>query len=96
MQEAILDKHSQSSLPATHKRNNQNQPIDKLFVTPGLKAIAAGYASIGAGCSSNHQVLWVKFIYADAFRLSRAPSVAPQHKESMSCQKICATFMQTA
>jgi hypothetical protein len=41
MREAILDKHSQSSPPATHNRNTQQQPIDGLFVTPGLQAVAA-------------------------------------------------------
>jgi hypothetical protein len=36
LRDAILDKHSQSSPPATHNRNNQRQPSDGLFVTPGL------------------------------------------------------------
>jgi hypothetical protein len=42
MRKAILAKHNQVSPPATHNRNNQRQPIDGLFVTPGLKAVAAG------------------------------------------------------
>jgi hypothetical protein len=49
MRDAILDKHSQSSPSATHNRNNQRQPIDGLFVTPGLQAVAAGYSAFGVG-----------------------------------------------
>ena len=77
MREAILDKHSQSSPPATHSRNNRRQPIDGLFVTPGLKAVSAGYASFGEGFPSDHWVLCSYFSYADAFGLSSAPLVNP-------------------
>jgi hypothetical protein len=45
MHEAILDKYSQASCPATHNSSNQHQPIDGLFGMPGLKAVAARYAS---------------------------------------------------
>ena len=77
MREAILDKHSQSSPPATHNRNNQRQPIDGLFVTPGLQAVAAGYSAFGDGCPSDHRVLWADFTYTDAFGLSSTPLVCP-------------------
>jgi hypothetical protein len=76
LRDAILDKHSQSSPPATHNRNNQQQPIDGLFVTPGLRAVAAGYSAFGAGCPSDHRVLWAGFTYTDAFGLSSTPLVS--------------------
>jgi hypothetical protein len=76
MREAILDKHTQSSPPATHNRNNQRQPIDGLFVRPGLQAVAAGYSTFGAGCPSDHQVIWANFTYTDAFGLSSTPLVS--------------------
>jgi hypothetical protein len=37
----------------------------------------AGYASFGAGCLSDHHVLWAAFTYTDAFELSSAPLVSP-------------------
>jgi hypothetical protein len=77
MREAILDKHSPASPPATHNRNTQRQPIDGLFVTPGLQAVAAGYSSFDAGCPSDHRVLWADFTYTDAFGLSSVPLVSP-------------------
>jgi hypothetical protein len=70
LRNAILDKHSQWSPPATHNRNNQRQPIDGLFVTPGLQAVAAGYSGFGAGCPSDHLVSWADFTYTDAFGLA--------------------------
>ncbi len=77
MREAILAKHVQVSPPATHNRNNQRQPIDGLFVTPGLKAVAAGYKAFGVGCPSDHRVLWADFTYEDAFGVSGTPLVHP-------------------
>jgi hypothetical protein len=77
LRDAILDKHSQSSPPATHNRNNQRRPIDELFVTPGLQAVAAGYSAFGVGCPSDHRVLWADFTYTDAFGLSSTPLVSP-------------------
>jgi hypothetical protein len=97
---AILDKHSQSSPPATHNRNNQRQPtIDGLFVTPGLQAVAAGYSPFGVGCPSDQRVLWAGFIYTDAFGLSSTPlpgGSSPQHKEPPACGKVCATTTKAA
>jgi hypothetical protein len=43
MKEAILSRHQERSPPATYNRNNSREPIDGLWVTPGLKAVAAGY-----------------------------------------------------
>jgi hypothetical protein len=77
LRDAILDKHSQLSPPATHNRSNQRQPIDGLFVTPGLQAVAARYSAFGAGCPSEHRVLWADFTYTDAFGLSSTPLVSP-------------------
>jgi hypothetical protein len=46
-------------------------------VTPGLQAGAAGYSAFGAGCPSDHRVLWANFTYTDAFGLSSTPLVSP-------------------
>jgi hypothetical protein len=47
-------------------------------VTPGLQAVAAKYSAFGAGCPSDHQVLWANFTYTDAFGLSSTPLVSPE------------------
>ena len=77
MQEAILDWHKESSPPATYNRNNSRQPIDGLWVTPGLTAIAAGYKAFGKACPSDHQALWADFTYEEAFGHSTPPLIAP-------------------
>jgi hypothetical protein len=77
LRDAILDKHSQLSLPATHNRNDQRQPMDGLFVTPGLQAVEAGYSTFRVGCPSDHRVLWADFTYTDAFGLSSTPLLSP-------------------
>ncbi len=61
----------------TDNRNNQREPIDRLFVTPGLKAEAAGYKAFGVGCPSDHRVFWADFTYEDAFGVSGTPLVHP-------------------
>jgi hypothetical protein len=73
MKEAILSRHSDSSPPATHNQNNSRQPIDGLFVTPGLHAVGAGYEAFGVGCPSDHQVLWADFTYASVFGFNSPP-----------------------
>ena len=50
MKEAIIDRHQELSPPATHNRNQSRQPIDGIWVTPGLTAVAAGYEAFGKGC----------------------------------------------
>ena len=49
MKEAILSRHQGKSPPATYNRNLQRQPIDGIWVTPGLRAIGAGYCAFGEG-----------------------------------------------
>mgnify|MGYP002807345711 CR=1 FL=1 len=49
MTEAILHRHQRKSPPATHNRNFQRQPIDGIWVTPGLWATGAGYCAFGEG-----------------------------------------------
>jgi hypothetical protein len=46
-------------------------------VTPGLKAVAAGYEAFGVGRPSDHRVLWANFTYEDAFGVSGTPLVLP-------------------
>ena len=77
MKEAILSKHD-SSPPATQNRNTRRQPIDGLFVTPGLKAVAAGYEAFGVGCPSDHRVLWADFSYENAFGFNSPPLMRPE------------------
>ena len=77
MKEAILARHAERSPPATYNRNNSREPIDGIFVTPGLKAVAAGYEAFGEGCPSDHRALWADFTYEDAFGHSPPPLIAP-------------------
>jgi hypothetical protein len=77
MKEAILTRHQERSPPATNNRNNSREPIDGLWVTPGLKAVAAGYEAFGEGCPSDHRALWADFTYEDAFGHSPPPLIAP-------------------
>jgi hypothetical protein len=78
MKEKILTRHSESSSPATHNRNHQQQPIDGLFVTPSLHAVAAGYEAFGVGCPSDHRVLWADFTYATVFGFNSPPITHPE------------------
>jgi hypothetical protein len=77
MKEAILDRHQELSPPATHNRNQSRQPIDGIWVTPGLTAVAAGYEAFGKGCPSDHRALWADFTYEDAYGYSPPPLTAP-------------------
>jgi hypothetical protein len=77
MKEAILDRHREQSPPATYNRNQSRQPIDGLWVTPGLTAVAAGYEAFGKGCPSDHRALWADFTYEDAFGHSPPPLTSP-------------------
>ena len=78
MKEVILARHAEMSPPATYNRNNSREPIlDGIFVTPGLKAVAAGYEAFGEGCPSDHRALWADFTYEDAFGHSPPPLIAP-------------------
>ena len=67
MREAILSRHSTLSPPATCAKNECRQPIDAIFVTPGLQAYAAGYFPFGEGCPSDHRLLWLDLTFSDAF-----------------------------
>jgi hypothetical protein len=67
MKEATLSWHPRKSPPATYNRNRQRQPIDGIWVTPGLKPAGAGYCAFGDGCPSDHRVLWINLLYEDAF-----------------------------
>jgi hypothetical protein len=67
MKEAILSRHQGKSPPATYNRNLQRQPIDGIWVTPGLRAIGAGYCPFGEGCPLDHRVLWIDILYEEAF-----------------------------
>ncbi len=78
MQEAILTRHATRSPPATHNRNNSREPIDGIFVTPGLHAVSAGYEAFGVGCPSDHRVVWADFTYAAAFGYNSPPIKRPE------------------
>ena len=77
MKEAILDRNKESSPPATYNRNNRRQPIDGIWVTPGLTATTAGYEAFGKACPSDHRAVWANFTYEEAFGHSTPPLIAP-------------------
>jgi hypothetical protein len=76
MQEVILELHSDVSPPATYNRNNQRQPIDGLWATPGITILRGGYLAFGDGCPSDHRGLWFDIEYSVAFGHS-PPNLAP-------------------
>jgi hypothetical protein len=78
MKEAILTRLAGKSPPATSNRNTRRQPINGLFVTPGLHAVAAGYEAFGVGCPSDHRVLWADFKYATALGFNSLPVMRPK------------------
>lgn len=78
MKEVILTRHSESSPPAAHNRNTRRQPIDGIFVTLGLHAVAAGYEAFRVGCPSDHRVLWADFTYTTAFGFNSPPIMRPE------------------
>ena len=70
--EAILAKHKNP--PATCDKNSQRQPIDAIWVSPGLQPVASGYLPFGKGCPSDHRLLWTELV-KDTF-LGGAPKLA--------------------
>ena len=48
--------------PATCDKNNQQQPIDTILISPGLTPVSSGYLPFGKGCPSDHRVLWFDII----------------------------------
>ena len=93
MQEAILTRHATRSPPATHNRDNSREPIDGIFVTPGLHAVSAGYEAFGVGCPSDHRVVWADFTYAAAFGYKPADQAprnqATEYQKSQDGREIC-------
>jgi hypothetical protein len=85
MKEAILTWHTRSP-PATQNRNTHRQPIDGLFVTPELIAVAAGCEAFGVGCPSDHRVLWADFTYATAFGFNSPPLTRPPKTRRLNNQ----------
>jgi hypothetical protein len=77
MQEAILEKHSSASPPATYNRNHQRQPIDGIWVSAGVEIHRAGYLEFGGASPSNHWALWIDFHLTKLFGSTIMPTVRP-------------------
>lgn len=59
MREAVLTRHGNTA-PATHRRNQQNEPIDGLFHSDGITIMACGYYEFDhASIDSDHRGLWM-------------------------------------
>ena len=72
MQDAILHKHTNP--PSTCDRNNNRQPIDAIWTTPGLVPVFSGYLPFDQGCPSDHRLLWLDLV-KDTF-LGNSPKLA--------------------
>ena len=59
LEELITSLHSDKSAPATQNRNTSRRPIDGIWATPRLSAIAGGYLAFGGGCPSDHRTVWI-------------------------------------
>ena len=75
LREAILDKHSDKSPPATHNRNTKRQPIDGIWISASLNISAGGYLPFGDACPSDHRMIWIEIQYSIAFG-QRSPEIA--------------------
>jgi hypothetical protein len=85
MREVILELHLESSPPATYNRNNQRQPIDGLWATPGINISQGGYLACGDGCLLDHRGLWFKVEFAVAFG-HRPPNFAPPQQKRLKAK----------
>jgi hypothetical protein len=75
LREAMLDKHSDKSPPATQNRNTKRQPIDGIWVSACLHISAGGYLPFGDACPSDHRMIWIEIQYSIAFG-QRSPELA--------------------
>ena len=75
LREAILDKHSNKSPPATQNRNTKRQPIDGIWVSACISISAGGYLPFGDACPSDHRMLWIEIQYSIAFG-QRSPEIS--------------------
>ena len=75
MTEIILNHHRNP--PATCDKNNNRQPIDGLFVTPGIRLVTGGYSAFNAGCPSDHRYLWIDVPFYDVFGYHSPSHVHP-------------------
>ena len=60
LQDAILTQHPNP--PATCDKNNNRQPIDAIWVTPGLLPVLSGYLPFDEGCPSDHRLIWIDIV----------------------------------
>lgn len=58
LKEAILSRHGKQA-PATHQRNTNDEPIDGLFYTPGIRILACGYYEFDHYVEADHRALWM-------------------------------------
>ena len=77
MKDIILQTHGHRSPPATCAKNHSRQPIDAIFVMPGIRLAAGGYSAFNSGCPSDHRYLWIDISFHDAFGYSSPPLVSP-------------------
>jgi hypothetical protein len=85
LREAILDKHSDKSPPATQNRNTNRQPIDGIWTSVCISISAGGYLPFGDACPSDHRMIWVEIQYSIAFG-QRSPEIAKiQPKRLKTC-----------
>jgi hypothetical protein len=95
MREAILEKHSSKSPPATFNHNYSRQPIDRIWVTDGLEILRGGYTKFRGAAPSNHQGLWVDFHYTELFGHSILPTVKPSARQlNANNHRLSLTYIQ--
>jgi len=81
MRQLILEKHSRQAPPETCNKNQKFKPIDGIFATRGLTAIAGGYTAYGDICPQcDHRGLWVDLTYQDCFGYVSPPHISPKQR----------------
>jgi hypothetical protein len=65
MHNAILDRHSQLSPPATCHKNDNRIPIDGIWCSIGINPVGAGFLRFGDSIPSDHRTIWADFALSD-------------------------------
>jgi hypothetical protein len=67
MTEVILCRHSSKSPPATYNRNNNRDPIARIWITSMLPCRARGYFPFKGEAQSDHRLLFIEIEASNAF-----------------------------
>jgi hypothetical protein len=85
MREAIIELHGNLPATSTFARNQQEVPIDGIFVTPTICLQGGGYFPFGEGPGNDHRALWLDLSYQTAFGHAPPPMGVSQARR-LTCK----------